>query len=208
MLAGAWVALAPVYAHLFATVGQALVPVLEPDPGTTYRVEGATIWTVRSYVDPATRQLVRFRGELWKGYSSYSLILLAALILATPGWSLRQRCRLLAIGCGLLTLIELAFFLSTVEYVRFRQAATRTGSVLFPPGYSRWKEVLSTWVYYFFQTMGRGLFPLLLYSCIIGAAWGQVDKPASRGVPRPAAGRNAPCPCGSGKKYKRCCEMR
>jgi hypothetical protein len=29
-------------------------------------------------------------------------------------------------------------------------------------------------------------------------------KPARR-VPRP--GRNAPCPCGSGKKYKRCCAL-
>ena len=26
-----------------------------------------------------------------------------------------------------------------------------------------------------------------------------------RVVPRPAAGRNEPCPCGSGKKYKKCC---
>lgn len=25
------------------------------------------------------------------------------------------------------------------------------------------------------------------------------------GAPRPKVGRNAPCPCGSGKKYKRCC---
>jgi uncharacterized protein YecA (UPF0149 family) len=24
-------------------------------------------------------------------------------------------------------------------------------------------------------------------------------------VPKPAVGRNSPCPCGSGKKYKRCC---
>jgi uncharacterized protein YecA (UPF0149 family) len=25
---------------------------------------------------------------------------------------------------------------------------------------------------------------------------------------RPAAGRNDPCPCGSGRKYKRCCGRR
>jgi uncharacterized protein len=28
---------------------------------------------------------------------------------------------------------------------------------------------------------------------------------ASRPDQQPAAGRNAPCPCGSGKKFKRCC---
>ena len=34
------------------------------------------------------------------------------------------------------------------------------------------------------------------------AADGDAAQPAS---PKPKAGRNAPCPCGSGKKFKRCC---
>jgi uncharacterized protein YecA (UPF0149 family) len=25
------------------------------------------------------------------------------------------------------------------------------------------------------------------------------------GTPSPSSGRNAPCPCGSGRKFKRCC---
>ena len=29
------------------------------------------------------------------------------------------------------------------------------------------------------------------------------NKPAKRSEPK--VGRNAPCPCGSGKKYKKCC---
>lgn len=33
---------------------------------------------------------------------------------------------------------------------------------------------------------------------------GQAD-PAPRQATAPPVGRNAPCPCGSGKKYKRCC---
>ncbi|MBR1588378.1 MAG: SEC-C domain-containing protein, partial [Kiritimatiellae bacterium] len=28
---------------------------------------------------------------------------------------------------------------------------------------------------------------------------------APGGAPAPAVGRNDPCPCGSGKKYKKCC---
>jgi len=29
--------------------------------------------------------------------------------------------------------------------------------------------------------------------------------PAVTAVPRAKVGRNDPCPCGSGKKYKKCC---
>jgi len=32
----------------------------------------------------------------------------------------------------------------------------------------------------------------------------RLDRPARREA-YPGTGRNAPCPCGSGKKYKRCC---
>ena len=42
----------------------------------------------------------------------------------------------------------------------------------------------------------------------IGGAWrycsGEVDIRAGQ-APAPQAGRNDPCPCGSGKKYKKCC---
>ncbi len=33
-----------------------------------------------------------------------------------------------------------------------------------------------------------------------------IQEPARRGAPR--VGRNEPCPCGSGKKYKKCCARR
>ena len=32
-----------------------------------------------------------------------------------------------------------------------------------------------------------------------------VKQPQSKPAPQPKVGRNAPCPCGSGKKYKKCC---
>ncbi|MDP2627975.1 MAG: preprotein translocase subunit SecA [Candidatus Rokubacteria bacterium] len=45
-----------------------------------------------------------------------------------------------------------------------------------------------------------------------GGEPGAVSRPASRVAPRTAAGakvgRNDPCPCGSGKKYKKCCLLK
>lgn len=204
-LSGSTVALGPAYAHFLAAMGRPLIPVIETTPGNTYWVEGATVWTMRSLVDPATRRTVRFKVELWKGYASYDLILFAALMLATPGWPLLRRLRLLGIGLALLTLAEFAFFVSTIEYSQLRTVPTNSGTLLYPVGYSRPKEIAATWVYYFFQTMGRGLFPLLAYVGVIGVAWTSMPRRAPQPSETRAPRRNDPCHCGSGKKYKRCC---
>src|SRR5262245_8994896 len=87
----AWVwAIAPVYAEFLAMLARPLAPLIEHTPGTPYWVEGATVYTKRSFFDPALQRPINFKVEVWKGYSSYDPILLIALILATPGWSLRR----------------------------------------------------------------------------------------------------------------------
>jgi uncharacterized protein len=47
--------------------------------------------------------------------------------------------------------------------------------------------------------------PDLIPVCVFGvrAFWRERDSLPVRASPKP--GRNAPCPCGSGRKYKRCC---
>src|ERR1700693_1982851 len=41
------------------------------------------------------------------------------------------------------------------------------------------------------------------------AFWNKKDNPQQAVAPKHAAvGRNDPCPCGSGKKYKKCCEAK
>jgi hypothetical protein len=177
VLALGWWALAPLYAHLLVMLGRPVIRMIENVPGTTYWVEDATIWTTRSFFDPATPERpATFKMELWRGYANYDLILLAALILATPGWSLRQRGRLLGLGLVLTTLAEFAFFLSTIQYSQLQPVPGGTGSVLLPVGFSRARQIVFTWVYYFFQTMGRGLFPLLIYWGMVGLTWRPPDK--------------------------------
>jgi hypothetical protein len=200
LLAFGWLAVAPAYAEVLAMLGRPLIPVLETMPGSAYTVEGATVWAVRVVPAQGTRPASAFRAEVWKGYANYDLILLAALILATPRWSLRRKGRLLVLGLALLTLAEIAFFVVTIEYSQARPVPIVGGGFL-PPGFSRPWQILFTWVYYFFETMGRSLFPLLVYWGMLGTAWRPLDSRA----PARAPGRNDPCTCGSGKKYKRCC---
>ena len=180
MLGLGWWRFAPDYAQLLILLGRPFIPLIERGADAPYRIDGATILVTRSVMDPTMRKPVTFEFELWKGYASYDLILLAALIIATPGWSLRQRGRFLALGLGLITLTELAFFLSTIEFSRLRPLQSPSGLVLVPAGFSRFRQVVFTWVYYFFQAMGRGLFPLLIYAAMVGFTWEGVKEKAPR----------------------------
>ena len=58
--------------------------------------------------------------------------------------------------------------------------------------------------YFFSRTMSRGgrqFLGLLLFGAAVAPFY--LKKPVSGAGPVP--GRNAPCPCGSGRKYKNCC---
>jgi hypothetical protein len=143
---------------------------------------------------------VTFSRKLWDGAADYNVALLVALLLATPGWSWRQRGRAVAFGIGLLVLTQLASFLVNVMYTQLWPITTKYGP-LRPPGFSSAKLVLFDWLYAFFEFMGRGFFALLLYFGLLALTWGRPDAI----TPAHPVGRNDPCPCGSGLKVKRCC---
>lgn len=199
LLALLWLAIAPLYAHLLATVGRSMIPVLEGTPGTRYLVNGSLIVAVRPISLPA-QEATTIRRRLWAATSDYNVALLAALVLATPGWTLRQRFRALAWGLGLLGLTHLVSFLINVEYTQLWPIRTNLGP-LHPQGFSRPKLILFDWLYSFFEYMGRGYFALLLYWGLLTFTWGRPDA-LTRAH---SVSRNDPCPCGSGLKYKRCC---
>jgi hypothetical protein len=200
LLALLWLAVAPAYAFLLATLGKPLIPLLEATSGTRYLVEGSTIVAARRIPLPEKQEVMTIQRKLWDGAADYNVALLVALLLATPGWSWRQRGRALAWGIGLLALTQLAFFLVNVTYTQLWPITTKYGP-LRPPGFSRAKLVLFDWLYAFFEFMGRGFFALLLYFGLLALTWGRPDAI----TPAHPVGRNAPCPCGSGRKAKRCC---
>ena len=188
------------YAHLLATLARPLMPMLESSPGTQYLVEGTAVVAERPIRRLAPDAVDAVRQPLRDTAGQYSIALLAALIMATPGWSWRQRGRALAWSLGLLILTDLVAFLVTIEYTKLWPTRIEAGVVL-STDYSRVKMILFDWLYAFFEFMGRGFFALLLYFGLLALMWGRSDiAPSAHPV-----GRNAPCPCGSGLKAKRCC---
>lgn len=194
-----WALAAPAYAWGLGLIGRALIPVLEAAPDTRYVVEGARLVAYRPIWLPRQQRTAPLVQPLWLPAANYGLPILAALILATPGWSWRRRGRALALGLGLLTLSQVASLLVTVVATQQGPIATPDGPIRLP-GFSPLKQPVFYWLYYFFELMGRGFFALLVYLGLIAFCW-RVPGPAVAAL----VGRNDPCPCGSGLKYKRCC---
>lgn len=101
---------------------------------------------------------------------------------------------------GLLILTQFLSLLVNIEYTKLWPQKTAAGIVV-SLDYSKTKLIFFDWLYAFLEFMGRGFFALLLYFGAIARVWGRPEPGARKG----SAGRNAPCPCGSGLKVKRCC---
>jgi len=130
----------------------------------------------------------------------YPLALLAALVLATPAWSLKRRSKVLAATVGLLILTQFLSLLINIEYTKLWPTRSAAGIVV-STDYSKAKMILFDWLYAFSEFMGRGFFALLLYFGAIALVWGRPERRRLDAT----VGRNMPCPCGSGLKAKRCC---
>lgn len=199
-LALLWIAFAPAYAHLFAAMARPLIPWIESVQSTRYLVEGTKIVAERPMLMRSPDEVTINRQPIRDTSGDYNVALLAALLFATPGWPWRRLGRTLVWGLGLLVLTQLLSFLVTIEYTKLWPTRTAAGLVL-STDYSRAKLILFDWLYAFFEFMGRGFFALLLYFGLLALTWGRPDAT----TPAHAVGRNAPCPCGSGLKAKRCC---
>jgi len=179
-------------------VGRAAAPLLENTPGAYYAVEGSRVLVYRPVRLPGQAEMRDVVYTVWLASGAFGLPVFAALILATPGWSRGTRARALAWGLALLTLTQIASMLVSVDFWQQMPVTILPGPAFFLAGHSAVRLQVISAVYYFFEIMGRGFFVLVVYVAVLGL----------RETPRPArrrAGRNAKCPCGSGRKFKRCC---
>ena len=201
-----WAVVAPVYASGLALVGRALSPLLEPAPGTQYVVDGARVLVQRPTWLPKQQRMAPLNWPVWLPAANYGPPVLTALILATPGFTWRRRGRALGIGLALLTLTQIVFFIVTIVATQQSPVMSPEGMIQ-PAGYSPIKQPIFYGLYYFFDAMGRGFFALMIFLGLIAFCWTPREAPAPTPplVARGRVRRNAPCPCGSGLKYKRCC---
>jgi Mlc titration factor MtfA (ptsG expression regulator) len=102
-----------------------------------------------------------------------------------------------------------------IELVRHKMEEIRTGdSDIDPYALTNEAEFFAVASEYFFERPGvmerkhPELYTMLsrIFNQGLGARAAEIAREIKRG--RPRFGRNSPCPCGSGKKYKKCCLRR
>jgi hypothetical protein len=181
-----WVVLSPAYAAVLSGAAQAIAPLI--DPGTRYETEGPKIVAVRPIDGSPDGRPRSARQGLWSAAVTWNTAFLAAAFLATPGWTWQRRWRAVAIGVAALGGLHLTHLLVNAAYTRTRLPGVEPGS----------GALVLEWLTGFFDIVLAAVVPVALY--LVLAASGVRAHAATAAVER-----NAPCPCGSGLKYKRCC---
>ncbi len=142
----------------------------------------------RSYSRPP------FQADLdTKGIDS-NVPFLLALLLMTPGMSLANRAGRLGLAVVLLFVSQSFFVITKVEVALIAAQHPSAGAAWF------WNSADN-----FLEITGKAFFPVMIWLLLcFPYMMGRIDRPEVQ-APAVKPGRNAPCPCGSGKKYKHCC---
>ena len=127
---------------------------------------------------------------------SWNAIFFSTLLLVTPLRVIRARWAYIAVALVLLAASHVAFFTFST-FTMIATAYDKNGLGFVEPRLLRALGV-ATQVY---ANMLCIALPFLLYAPVV--LWRR--RPALRAPPGLAPSRNAPCPCGSGLKFKRCC---
>ena len=153
---------------------------LEKTPGTRYEVAGSRVHAIRPVTLPPEGRPWEFVSVVWAAASNFGLPLLAALVVATPGWSWRVRARALAWGLGFLTLTQIASMLVTFEFWQQMPVRNPAGGIVYLPGHSALGLRIASSLFYFFEITGRGFFALLVYlALLVLPGWPHRLTPAS-----------------------------
>ena len=123
-----------------------------------------------------------------------NMVILMALVLPTPGMRLRKRAIVVASAIGLLYLSHVAFLVTKVEVTLVMVDHPIAGAAWL------WKTLDNA-----FEIVGKAFFAIFIWlGLTFPYMMGLVD-PMPKTVEDRPPGRNDPCPCGSGKKFKYCC---
>jgi hypothetical protein len=188
-----------------AKVAQPFLPALTAgQPGFfILRPKGTTIFVVDSRT---TREDVADRSSAAKFETNQvhrNVPLLLALFLATPGLLRGRQMRALTIALGVLFLWHAGYVTFVIHRLASQmaaaaEAATQSGAA---------RATVQTRIPFeiFLRLFIPQLMPFVLWAGLVHFRQAASIEPST---PALAVGRNDPCSCGSGKKYKRCCGMR
>jgi SEC-C motif-containing protein len=132
---------------------------------------------------------------------TYGLPLLVALIFVTGADSIRARARALALGFGIMILLSVPAVMLWAKLTSL-QLEDR---IAMASNFGLSNSSRSGFFYYAFHgyAFSQPVVAVVVWLALLTLGWFKEKPKAEPQTVR--ASRNDPCPCGSGRKYKRCC---
>jgi len=200
-----WGQVSPLYTRILAKVAQPFLPAMRGDqPGVfVLRPKGTAIFVIDSRT---TREETLDRSSSAKFETNQvhrNVPLLLALFLATPGGWRGRHTKALAVALAVLFVwhagyVTFVIHRLTSQMALAAEAAAQTGAA---------RAAVQTRLPFevFLRLFIPQLLPFVLWIGLVHFRQPAAVEPIPASVR--TVGRNDPCPCGSGKKYKRCCGM-
>ncbi len=169
-----------------------------PEPGRMFSVHERTISINTGLEEPKGKLLFQ---RIDVNTIHWNLVFFLALTLAMPFSMLRRRWLLVAAAAVVLHATHVLFFVSGT-YVNIAELYASHGQPFLK---LRALKIVGIATRTYGITL-NSFVPFFLYLPVF--LWRRQSGPRAPRIPGAAAGRNEPCPCGSGKKFKRCCGRR
>lgn len=193
-----WLAVSPSYTRLVVRVTSAILGLTTPSADNSaqriiLRVERDTI-----VLTNPSESSQHFLSGIQAAWMHGNFLILAALFLADSRHRLRHRLKCLGRACSILFgwhLVYVFFLVKLFSPWDVLHGSRQEVKMVQAAAGSHLSQV-------FLQILAPQFVPFILWATF-SPPLAQEEK-AGR-VPQKRVSRNSPCPCGSGKKYKRCC---
>lgn len=198
-----WRQVSPLYTHILAKVAQPFLPAFKGDPPGFFVLRPKE--TVIFVVDSRTvKENVVGRSSTAKFETSQAhrnVPLLLALFLATPGVLRGRHVKALAIALGVLFVWHAGYVTFVIH--RLVEQMILASEIAAQSGAARAAVETRLPFEIFLRLFIPQMLPFVLWAGLVHFRQPTLVEPSA--TPIVTVGRNDPCPCGSGKKYKRCC---
>ncbi|MGE0827510.1 MAG: YecA family protein [Candidatus Binatia bacterium] len=197
----AWGGVSFLYTRLLATVAKPILPSLQTSPGDqvfefVVRTKGNSVFLIdpRGVTEATLDRAPALQFDTSQVHRNLPLLL--ALFFATPGMWRGQYTKQFGLALGVLVLWHAGYVTFVLRHLASQVASAAVGAETIRINTGLPFEI-------FLRLFIPQLLPFFLWIALVHFR-PSVAKQESEARPR-VVGRNDPCPCGSGRKYKRCC---
>ena len=195
-----WVPISPFYTKALSTVSKEAVFFTELSAPSSHNkvtyLKSKNSDIIVSYSKPEPKGTsLKLEGK----QIHMNMVLLIALVLASPRLNISKRLKLLLLAIGTLFFVHV---LLTIFVVKFYSAQ------ILDSHSNELNNGIMQNIYYwgktFYEGVGWQFFPFFIWAILCYKTFFFKEE-ATKSKIKEKIDRNAPCPCGSGRKYKRCC---